>query len=100
MGASHVFPQGGTTVKRRIAAIAAGIATAAMALGGVVAPPATAYADEPAAADVSSVTNPNNRHFMVYYRAWRDVTMKGVNTDLPDENWICDDEGCEYRSAG
>ena len=88
MGASHVFPQGGTTVKRRIAAIAAGIATAAMALGGVVAPPATAYADEPAAADVSSVTNPNNRHFMVYYRAWRDVTMKGVNTDLPDENWI------------
>ena len=29
-----------------------------------------------------------DRHFMVYYRAWRDVTMKGVNTDLPDENWI------------
>ncbi|MDL5533064.1 hypothetical protein QSV04_03115 [Bifidobacterium longum] len=25
---------------------------------------------------------------MVYYRAWRDVTMKGVNTDLPDDNWI------------
>lgn len=29
-----------------------------------------------------------NKHFMVYYRAWRDVTMKGVNTDLPDDNWI------------
>ena len=88
MGANHSLLSGGTTVKRRIAAIAAGIATAAMALGGVVAPPATAYADEFAAADVSSVTNPDGRHFMVYYRAWRDVTMKGVNTDLPDENWI------------
>ncbi|MFR7425772.1 MAG: hypothetical protein ACLUUF_02500 [Bifidobacterium pullorum] len=86
MGANHSLLSGGTTVKRRIAAIAAGIATAAMALGGVVAPPATAYADEFAAADVSSVTNPDGRHFMVYYRAWRDVTMKGVNTDLPDEN--------------
>ena len=88
MGANHSLLSGGTTVKRRIAAIAAGIATAAMALGGVVAPSATAYADEFAAADVSSVTNPDGRHFMVYYRAWRDVTMKGVNTDLPDENWI------------
>lgn len=28
------------------------------------------------------------RHFMVYYRAWRDVAMHGVNTDLPDKNWI------------
>lgn len=25
---------------------------------------------------------------MVYYRAWRDKTMQGVNTDLPDENWL------------
>lgn len=69
MGANHSLLSGGTTVKRRIAAIAAGIATAAMTLGGVVAPPATAYADEFAAADVSSVTNPDGRHFMVYYRA-------------------------------
>lgn len=45
MGANHSLLSCGTTVKRRIAAIAAGIATAAMALGGVVAPPATAYAD-------------------------------------------------------
>ncbi|WP_118907325.1 EndoS/ChiA family endoglycosidase [Listeria weihenstephanensis] len=29
-----------------------------------------------------------NKNFMVYYRAWRDVEMKGVNTSLPDENWI------------
>lgn len=29
-----------------------------------------------------------NAHFMVYYRAWRDKTMKGVNTSLPDQNWI------------
>lgn len=30
----------------------------------------------------------NRKHFMVYYRAWRDKTMKGVNTSLPDENWL------------
>ncbi|MBC2316615.1 LPXTG cell wall anchor domain-containing protein [Listeria booriae] len=29
-----------------------------------------------------------NKNFMIYYRAWRDVEMKGVNTSLPDENWI------------
>lgn len=58
MGANHSLLSGGTTVKRRIAAIAAGIATAAMALGGVVAPSATAYADEFAAADVSQCHEP------------------------------------------
>lgn len=26
--------------------------------------------------------------FMVYYRAWRDKTMQGVNTSLPDKNTI------------
>ncbi|WP_217177208.1 EndoS/ChiA family endoglycosidase [Listeria fleischmannii] len=29
-----------------------------------------------------------NKNFMVYYRAWRDKEMKGVNTSLPDENWL------------
>src|SRR5699024_980991 len=29
---------------------------------------------------------------MVYYRAWRDVTMEGVNTDLPDENQMSMDD--------
>lgn len=29
---------------------------------------------------------------MVYYRAWRDVTMQGVNTDLPDENQMSMDD--------
>ena len=41
--------------------------------------------DSPVAA---SQEGNGNKHFMVYYRAWRDVTMKGVNTDLPDDNWI------------
>lgn len=36
----------------------------------------------------ATVTTNNNKHFMVYYRAWRDKTMQGVNTSLPDENWI------------
>ena len=26
--------------------------------------------------------------FMVYYRAWRDKTMQGVNTSLPDKNTV------------
>ena len=25
---------------------------------------------------------------MVYYRAWRDKEMKGVNTSSTDENWL------------
>lgn len=29
-----------------------------------------------------------NTQFMGYYRAWRDIEMKGVNTDLTDENWL------------
>lgn len=29
-----------------------------------------------------------NKNFLAYYRAWRDVEMEGVNTDLPDKNWI------------
>ncbi len=29
---------------------------------------------------------------MVYYRAWRDKTMHGVNTSLPDENWLTMDD--------
>lgn len=36
----------------------------------------------------AAVTTTNNKHFMVYYRAWRDKTMQGVNTSLPDQNWI------------
>lgn len=27
-------------------------------------------------------------HMMVYYRAWRDKEMKGVNTSLTDKNWL------------
>lgn len=30
----------------------------------------------------------DNKNFLVYYRAWRDKEMKGVNTDIEDENWI------------
>lgn len=29
---------------------------------------------------------------MVYYRAWRDKEMKGVNTSLTDENWLSMDD--------
>lgn len=84
---SNRFSMGKSAWARRFAAAVAGVAVAAMAFGGVQT--ANAMAAEPAT-DVaaSSATNPSGRHFMVYYRAWRDVTMKGVNTDLPDENWI------------
>ena len=88
MVANHSFLFGGRSLKRCLAAATAGVAAMAFAvMGGIVAQPATARATEPSPT-VSTVTNPDGRHFMVYYRAWRDVTMKGVNTDLPDENWI------------
>ncbi|WP_125702326.1 EndoS/ChiA family endoglycosidase [Lacticaseibacillus daqingensis] len=38
------------------------------------------------AVPVHAGTAPNGKTFMVYYRAWRDKTMKGVNTTLPDPN--------------
>ena len=88
MVANHSFLFGGRPLKRCLAAATAGVAAMAFAvMGGIVAQPATARATEPSPT-VSTVTNPDGRHFMVYYRAWRDVTMKGVNTDLEDENWI------------
>ena len=89
MVANHSFLFGGRSLKRCLAAATAGVAAMAFAVmgGSIVAQPATARATEPSPT-VSTVTNPDGRHFMVYYRAWRDVTMKGVNTDLPDENWI------------
>ena len=88
MVANHSFLFGGRALKRCLAAATAGVAAMTLAvMGGIVAQPETARAAEPSPA-VSTVTNPDGRHFMVYYRAWRDVTMKGVNTDLPDENWI------------
>ena len=38
---------------------------------------------------ISQANEPTQeKHFMVYYRAWRDKTMQGVNTTLPDENWL------------
>lgn len=33
-----------------------------------------------------AATSPNGKSVMVYYRAWRDKQMYGVNTDLPDHN--------------
>lgn len=33
-----------------------------------------------------------NKNFLVYYRAWRDKEMQGVNTSLPDKNWITMDD--------
>ncbi|WP_394895341.1 endo-beta-N-acetylglucosaminidase [Bifidobacterium longum] len=73
------------SMSRRAASIAAGIAAAALAATCAFAPAANAQTPAPSAQETTQSTD---RHFMVYYRAWRDVTMKGVNTDLPDDNWI------------
>lgn len=78
---------GRSPIGRKLAAAAAGIVAAAVMMGGGLAAGSTAYADE-GAAPVSVEEGAAKKHFMVYYRAWRDVTMKGVNTDLPDDNWI------------
>lgn len=69
---------------RYVASMTAGIVAAAMAATCAFAPVANADAVSPTQETIQST----GRHFMVYYRAWRDVTMKGVNTDLPDDNWI------------
>lgn len=39
-----------------------------------------------AQAATTSDPNGNGKTFMVYYRAWRDKTMQGVNTDIADAN--------------
>lgn len=40
-----------------------------------------------ASQDVAAKTE-TPKDFLVYYRAWRDKEMKGVNTSILDENWI------------
>ena len=67
--------------------LAAGAVAAAMMLGCSFAA-GSAYAQENDAPAAAVAESGAKKHFMVYYRAWRDVTMKGVNTDLPDDNWI------------
>ncbi len=79
--------------RRSIAALTAGIVTVAFALAAAVAPvhfaaasPVHTYGTKTAKQEAPALKQP--RHFMVYYRAWRDKTMKGVNTSLPDSNWL------------
>lgn len=72
------------------------IATMALALAGLGGAASVAHA-EPTTPDAEAsthapVVNPKGKHFQVYYRAWRDVTMHGVNTTLPDKNWITMDD--------
>ncbi len=38
--------------------------------------------------NVSAQVQTDSPKMMVYYRAWRDKEMKGVNTSLADENWL------------
>lgn len=39
-------------------------------------------------ASAEEKNNIATKNIMVYYRAWRDKEMHGVNTNLPDENWM------------
>lgn len=77
--------RGRTALRRCVGAAVAGIMAAMMMTG----PMASAQASPADAAPAGTVADAGgNKHFMVYYRAWRDVTMKGVNTSLPDDNWM------------
>lgn len=77
--------RGRTALRRCVGAAVAGIMAAMMMTG----PMASAQAAPADAAPAGTVADTGgNKHFMVYYRAWRDVTMKGVNTSLPDDNWM------------
>lgn len=77
--------RGRTALRRCVGAAVAGIMAAMMMTG----PMASAQASPADATPAGTVADAGgNKHFMVYYRAWRDVTMKGVNTSLPDDNWM------------
>lgn len=80
--------EGRSSIGRRLAAVAAGVVATALMLGCSLAMGTVANAQEGDSPVAASQEGDGNKHFMVYYRAWRDVTMKGVNTDLPDDNWI------------
>ena len=80
--------EGRSSIGRRLAAVAAGVVATALMLGCSLAMGTVANAQEGDSPVAASQEGNGNKHFMVYYRAWRDVTMKGVNTDLPDDNWI------------
>lgn len=73
------------TSRRIQAALLSILAVAAMVLGLA---PASAQADGLGGPPGAGRAKAGAHHFMVYYRAWRDKTMKGVNTDIPDDNWI------------
>ncbi|WP_340469398.1 EndoS/ChiA family endoglycosidase [Bifidobacterium favimelis] len=74
---------------RRVGAALGTAAAMVVALAGTGASAAPAgNGEEGRLAGVVQAAPSAPRHFMVYYRAWRDKTMKGVNTDLPDDNWI------------
>lgn len=80
--------EGRSSIGRKLAAVAAGMVTTAMMVGCSLTVGTVANAQEEDSPVVESQEGNGSKHFMVYYRAWRDVTMKGVNTDLPDDNWI------------
>ena len=80
--------EGRSSIGRRLAAVAAGVVATALMLGCSLAMGTVANAQEGDSPVAASQEGNGNKHFMVYYRAWRDMTMKGVNTDLPDDNWI------------
>lgn len=80
--------EGRSSIGRRLAAVAAGMVAAAMMVGCSLTVGTVANAQEGDSPVAESQEGNGSKHFMVYYRAWRDVTMKGVNTDLSDDNWI------------
>lgn len=85
--------QRSANICRKLSSVVATVALAIAGLGGAAsvahAEPATPDAE---ASTQAPVVNPKGKHFQVYYRAWRDVTMHGVNTTLPDKNWITMDD--------
>lgn len=77
-------------VSERLRPLCSAVAIAVIAATMLVFAPAAGAIgqSEPSALSEQQQTATQKRHFMVYYRAWRDKTMKGVNTSLTDDNWI------------
>lgn len=75
-----------TVAAASVAALAFSLVATVLPIHSALASPAQGNSTETVQQEAPSVKYP--RHFMVYYRAWRDKTMKGVNTSLPDPNWL------------
>ena len=70
---------------KKLSKLIKGVALSSLVLGGLI---GSSLLTTPKVQASETI----NKNFLVYYRAWRDKEMQGVNTSLPDKNWITMDD--------